>query len=113
MPRNTVVGLFYEFHRDRPNQEIGAQILRNHALFRVRARKDVYTPAGSDAISLAKDVHPGKAFWEGSHVPRPADWDFAIPENRRFPHYHPAGDHLSYGHVFYGDRGYRTDEARR
>jgi hypothetical protein len=113
MPRNTVVGLFYEFHRDRSNQEIGAEILRNQALFRVRAGGDVFTPAGSDAMSLAKDVHPGKAFWEGSHSPRPGDWDFLIPENRRFPHYHPGGDHETYGHVFYGDRGYRPGEARR
>lgn len=113
MPRNVLVGNFYVFDRFRPNFEIGMQISRNEALFRVRAGGDVFTPAASDAIALAKDVHPGRADWEGSHVPRPNDWDHSLPTNRRFPHFHPGGDHKKYGHVFYGDRGYRVNQSRR
>jgi hypothetical protein len=113
MPRFVVLEAFYEFHRERANFEIGAQISRNAALARVRAGGDVYSRASSDAMSLAKDVYPGRAYWEGSHVPRPGDWDFNIPVNRRFPHYHPGGNHDDYGHVFYGERGYRVNEARR
>ncbi|MDG3004541.1 hypothetical protein [Paludisphaera mucosa] len=113
MPREVLPGEFYVFDRGAPNFEIGARISRNQALFRVRSGGDVYTPANSDASSLAKDVHPGKAFWEGAHQPRPGDWDADELGNRRFPHYHPGGDHDAYGHVFYGERGYRAGEARR
>jgi hypothetical protein len=113
VPRRTVVGQFYEFDRGRPNQEIGPLISRNQALLRVRSGGDVYTPAASDAMSLAKDVHPRRAVWEGSHLPRVTDWDFNSLGNRRYPHYHPGGDHATYGHIFYGERGYRVGESRR
>lgn len=101
MPRHTIEGCFYEFHRDRPGREIGDLVPRPHAVVFVRKGDDIYTPAGSDARSLAKDVHKGKADWEGSH------------DDGYYPHYHPAGDHLTYGHVFYGDPGFRIGENRR
>jgi hypothetical protein len=113
MPRHISVGNYYVFDRARPGFEIGMQISRNAALFRVRSGGDVFTPAASDAISLAKDVHPGRAGWDGSHIPRPGNWDYGLSENRRFPHFHPGLDHATYGHVFYGQRGYRVGEARR
>ena len=132
MPQEVLPGEYYVFDRSKPMQEIGKRITRNQALFRLRSskrkqagdgsgvdpkprkQKDVYTPLASDAARLAKDVHPGKAGWEGSHVPRSPekDWDYDLPGNRRFPHFHPGGDH-DYGHVFYGERGYRVDEKRR
>jgi hypothetical protein len=40
-------------------------------------------------------------------------WDFNSPGNRRYPHYHPGGDHATYGHIFYGERGYRVGESKR
>ena len=139
MPREFLPGEFYTFDRKAPMREIGKRITRNQALFRLRGskrkaageregtgdkkgkapaapKKDVYTPRSSDAARLAKDVHPGKADWEGSHKPSISkhgekDWDYDLPGNRRFPHFHPGGDH-DYGHVFYGERGYRVDEKR-
>jgi hypothetical protein len=113
MSREHLPGEFYVFDRGRPMQEIGRWITRNQALERVRAGRDVYTPLNSDASSLAKDVRKGKAFWEGSHAPRERDWDADAVGNRRFPHYHPGGDHETYGHVFYGERGYRVGQVRR
>ncbi len=113
MPRNVLPGEFYAFDRGEPNFEIGGRISRNQALFRVRGGGDVYTPAGSDAASLAKDAYPGKAFWEGAHLPRAGDWDAQAIGNRRYPHYHPGGNHHDFGHVFYGERGFRAGEARR
>ena len=91
---------FYEFHRDRPGREIGRMIPRPFAVSRLHRKQDVYTPLGSDARALAKDVQKGKAAWEGAHDPG------------YYPHYHPAGNHDEYGHVFYGDTGYREDEKR-
>jgi hypothetical protein len=76
-------------------------IPRPFALLRLRRGQDVYTPSGADARALAKDVHPGKAEWEGAHQPG------------FYPHYHPADDHEAYGHVFYGEPGYRVGENRR
>jgi hypothetical protein len=66
MPRKVLPGNYYVFDRFRPDFEIGMQISRNAALFRVRSGADVYTPASSDAMSLAKDVHPGRAGWEAA-----------------------------------------------
>lgn len=100
MPRHLVKGHYYEFHRDQPFREIGICIPRNHALWRVRRGQDVYTPADSDARSLAKDVSPGAAQWHGAHDPQ------------YFPHYYPAFNN-EFGHVFYGERGYRLGEMQR
>jgi hypothetical protein len=97
MPRNVWGGNFYAFDRRSPDFEIGRQISRTEALSCLRSGGDVYTPARSDAKALAKDVFPGRAEWDGSHRPRPQDWDFSRPGNRRFPHYHPGGDH-TFGH---------------
>lgn len=100
MPHYMMKGSFYEFHRDQPHREIGHVIQRKSALLRVLRGDDVYTPADSDARSLAKDVQKGKPDWEGAHG---ADF---------YPHYHPGGNH-GYGHIFYNDRGYRVGENRR
>jgi hypothetical protein len=100
MPRHTTAGDFYEFHRDQPFREIGLCVTRVRALWRVRHGGDVYTPAASDASSLAKDVSPGAAQWHGAH-----EWNY-------FPHYYPAFNN-EFGHVFYGERGYREGEMQR
>jgi hypothetical protein len=92
MPRNTLEGCFYQFHRDQPFREIGLCVTRNQALWRVRRGQDVYTPAASDAKALAKDMAPGAAQWHGAHEPH------------YFPHYYPAYN-SDFGHVFYGERG--------
>jgi hypothetical protein len=114
MPRELLPGVFYTFDRTKSNREIGDRIPRNQALLRARAGKDVYTPMASDALSFAKDVHPLRPVWDGSHQPRnPTDWDFDLPGNRRYPHYHPGGQGLEHVHVFYGERGYRVSENRR
>ena len=99
MARNLTPGDFYEFDRMQLGREIGERIDRNWALSRLLRGQDVYTPLASDAKSLAKDVHPGKADWEGAH------------EANYFPHFHPGGVH-TYGHVFYGGRDYRLGESR-
>ena len=96
-----IQGQFYEFTRGQTPSEVGYLISRKDAQFRLHDRLDVYTPMSSDAKSLAKDVQKGKADWEGSHQPG------------YYPHYHPAGNHRDYGHVFYGDKGYRVKEHRR
>jgi len=103
MPRPTacIIGQFYEFHRDQPAREIGKLIPRPFAVLRLRRKQDVYTPSDSDARALAKDVQKGKAEWEGAH------------EAGHYPHYHPADNHDDYGHVFYGESGYRHGENRR
>lgn len=97
----TIPGQFYEFYRGQEGREIGRLIRRLWALERVRRGEDVYTPRDSDARSLAKDVQKGKADWEGAH-------DFGY-----YPHYHPAGNHEGYGHIFYGEPSYRLGENRR
>lgn len=99
--KDTIDGKFYTFDRGRAGQEIGRMIPREFARQRVSRAEDVYTPLDSDARSLAKDVQKGKADWEGAH-----DSDY-------FPHYHPAGNHEDYGHIFYGQRGYREGDNRR
>ncbi len=112
MQPHVVAGSFYEFDRERARFEIGDRVSRNAAIARVQVGRDVYTLASSDAKSLAKDVYPGKAYWEGSHVPKGGDWDYGLSK-QRFPHFHPGGNHDDYGHVFYGQRGYRVDECRK
>lgn len=92
-------GRFYEFQRG-GGAEIGRSIPRTQALHRIRRGQDVYTPRGSDARALAKDVQKGKADWEGSH------------QAGFYPHFHAAGNH-NYGHVFYGSRNFRQGENRR
>ncbi|MEZ6060482.1 MAG: hypothetical protein R3C19_08985 [Planctomycetaceae bacterium] len=99
MASGTISGRFYEFQRGTVS-EIGRPIPRNQALDRIRRGQDVYTPMGADAKALAKDVQKGKADWEGSH------------DAGYYPHYHAAGNH-SYGHVFYGERGFRQGQNRR
>jgi hypothetical protein len=42
-----------------------------------------------------------KADWEGAH------------EFGYYPHYHPAGSHMEFGLVFYGNKGFRLGENRR
>jgi hypothetical protein len=99
-PSDCLEERFYEFHRERANNEIGRMIPRPFAVQRLLRGEDVYTPLASDAKSLAKDVQKGKAEWEGAHQPG------------YFPHFHPADDHVQYGHVFYGERNYRLRENR-
>ncbi len=99
MPSQTSDGRYYEFQRG-TQSEIGRAIPRTQALHRIRRGQDVYTPLPSDARALAKDVQKGKADWEGSHDPG------------YYPHFHAAGNH-DYGHVFYGDRGFRQGQNRR
>jgi len=95
-------GEFYEFDRTKSAlSERGKRIHRSIARERILRGGDVYTPLASDAKALAKDVQKGKAYWEGAH-----DLSF-------FPHFHSAGNHDDYGHVFYGERGYRANEHRR
>lgn len=86
-------GSFYEFDRSSKGNEIRGTVSRNAALERLRKKKNIYTPQRSDAKSLAKDVQKGKADQEGAH-----EADF-------YAHYHPAGNHDDYGHVFFGERG--------
>ena len=108
-------GLWYEFHRERiiPRQgqppeirtgvEIGPIIDGWKALSRVKNGKDVYTFNRTEAYQLALRVDPGKPVYEPPH--EPAD---ASPTGRLdvyYPHFHPAGDHENYGHIFYGSRG--------
>ncbi len=100
-PEDCGPGQFYEFDRSLPNQEIGTSIPRTYAILRLKRGLDIYTPMGSDAKSLAKDVQKGKAEWEGAH------------QAGYFPHYHAADNHVAYGHVFYGQRGFRAGQNRR
>ena len=100
-PKDCVEGRFYTFERGNGGQEIGRMLPREFARQRVARVEDVYTPLSSDAKALAKDVQKGKAEWEGAHQPG------------FFPHYHPADNHDDYGHIFYGDKGYRQGENRR
>ncbi|MCH2203949.1 MAG: hypothetical protein MK102_18440 [Fuerstiella sp.] len=99
MPPQVMNGRFYEFSRNSAS-EIGRSIPRIQALHRLKRGQDVYTPVGNDARALAKDVQKGKADWEGSH------------QQNFYPHYHAAGNH-NYGHVFYGERGFRQGQNRR
>ncbi len=94
-------GQFYEFTRGNGGNPIGRPIARAWAILRLQRGEDVYTLKDSDARSLAKDVQKGKADWEGAH------------EVGYYPHYHPAGIHGRYGHIFYGEPGYRLGENRR
>jgi len=94
-------GQYYEFERTRAMLEVGRCIPYNFAQSRLRAGRDVYTPTLKDARALAKSIVPGKAEWEGAH-----EWNY-------FPHLHPGETHGTFGHVFYGERGYRQGESRR
>ena len=101
MPQALADGKFYDFDRKKPvGQEIGLSIPRNTALTRLRSKRDIYTPRQSDAKSLAKDVEKGKADWEGAHKPN------------YYAHFHPAGNHSEYGHIYYGESGLRQGEKR-
>jgi hypothetical protein len=100
MPIALVNGCFYRFDRSKKGKEIGASVIRNNALVLLRKKKDIYTPRQSDAKSLAKDVQKGKADWEGAHKPG------------YYAHFHPAGNHKEYGHVYYGPSGLRQGEKR-
>ena len=108
-------GLFYEFHRERivsrPGQplrvqqgiEVGPAITKEEAFRQARAGKDVYTPAREDAYRLALKLDPATPEFEPPRNPRKPS-----PTGRLdvyFSHYHPGGDHLNYGHIFYGERG--------
>jgi hypothetical protein len=99
MAQSLKSGSFYEFQRG-AGSEIGRPVPRTQALHRIRRGQDVYTPQQADARALAKDVQKGKADWEGSH------------DAGYYPHFHPAGNH-NYGHIFYGDRGFRQGQNRR
>src|SRR6266436_5730559 len=98
-------GSYYEFHKERiisrpdapvttrPGCEIGPEISRAAAIFRLRRKDDVYTPASQDAKSLATDAFPGRAAptFEPPHSPAKP-----TPKGREdiyFPHYHPGGFH--------------------
>jgi hypothetical protein len=100
MPRKATRGNFYEFHRNQLFREIGIGMARVQAIWRVRHGGDVYTLAAADAAALAKDVSPGAAQWHGAH------------ELNYFPHYYPAFNN-AFGHIFYGERGYRIGEMQR
>ena len=99
MPRHVAKGRYYKFSRKNADREIGACIPRNRALQLVLRGKGVCTPAASDAKSLAKDVVPGAAEWDGAH------------QKNFFPHYH-AGFNHDLGHIFYGERDYRRGEMQ-
>jgi hypothetical protein len=94
MPRHIQDGAYYEFRRQDSHSyyEVGPQISERNAILDVRYKKDVYTPRGSDAKSLAKHVHKAAPVWHPAHEPN------------YFPHYYPGGS-LDYGHIFYGGRG--------
>lgn len=102
MPKHSdcIEGCFYRFCRGELGREIGAMIPRDQARLRLLRKEDIYTPLSSDAKAIAKDVQKGKADWDGAH------------DSGYYPHYHPAGDHDDYGHVFYGGPGYRVGEKR-
>jgi hypothetical protein len=100
MPKILSAGNFYEFDCDKRYYEIGRILPRAIAIQSVRNGKNVYTPAQSDAQSLAKDVAPGAAQWHGAHQPN------------YFPHYYPAFNN-QYGHIFYGQRGHRLRQMQR
>jgi hypothetical protein len=114
-------GSFYEFHAkrviSRPGQpldtrvgiEIGPHISQEAALQQVRTGRDVYTLASEDAYRLAVQVSPGRPVQEAPHRPPQSS-----PTGRMdvyFPHYHPGGDHASFGHIFFGHRGERYAAA--
>jgi hypothetical protein len=108
-------GFFYEFHKERivsrPGQplqmlqgiEVGPMIPREEAFRQARAGKDVCTPARDDAYNLALKLDPATPAHEPPHNPR-----MPSPTGRLdvyYPHFHPGGDHLNYGHIFCGERG--------
>lgn len=86
-------GNFYEFDLSAIGKEIRGFVSRNTALQHLRNKKDIYTLQQSDAKSLAKAVQKGKADRDPPH------------KDGYFKHFHPAGDHETYGHVFYGKPG--------
>jgi hypothetical protein len=114
-------GAFYEFHAERvisrPGQpldtraglEIGPLISQEVALQHARSGRDVYTLASEDAYRLAVQVSPGKPVQEAPHhPPQPS------PTGRMdvyFRHDHPGGDHDTFGHIFFGQRGERYAAA--
>lgn len=113
-------GHFYEFHRrrvtSRPGQpilyghgiEIGPSISGIEAFRQARQGYDVYTPAKSDAYTLAQSLHAGT----------PVEHEAQLP--LYYSHYHAGGPHLEIddaregrhksiggpGHVFFGHRGF-------
>jgi len=108
-------GAFYEFHKERvisragqplktkAGIEIGPRISDEKALRLVRTGNYVYTVGREDAYRLATQAASGKPVEETPHEP-----DEPSPKGRKdvyFRHYHPGGDHESYGHIFFGDRG--------
>jgi hypothetical protein len=94
MARPTESGSFYEFDRERDvSDQIGRKIPRSQALLRIRSKRDVYTPASSDAKSLAKDVVKGAPGFHGAH------------ETFYYAHFHPGFDNDNYGHIFFGQPG--------
>jgi hypothetical protein len=100
MPITLSNGSFYRFDRAKKGDEIGSSVSRNNALALLRRKKDIYTPRQSDAKALAKDVQKGKADWDGAH------------KTGYFAHFHPAGNHKEYGHIYYGPPGLRQGEKR-
>jgi hypothetical protein len=92
MPRHVKDGAYYEFNRPDSHYEVGKEIAESIAQMDVRFGKDIYTPRGSDAKSLAKNVVPASPIWHPAHAAA------------YFPHYYPAGG-PKYGHIFYGRRG--------
>lgn len=92
MPRQLRDRSYYEFNRPDSHYEVGREIPESIAQIDVRFGRDVYTPRGSDAKSLAKNVVPLSPEWHPAH------------QLKYFSHYHPGGaDHN--GHIFYGRRG--------
>lgn len=114
----TSPGLYYEFHKERivsrpgqplatiPGAEIGPEIEREDAFRRVRAGRDVYTQAQSDAYGLAMSIVNESTDAEGPHTPPEPS-----PTGRTdvyYRHYHPGNLHPAQGgpgHVFFGARG--------
>jgi hypothetical protein len=91
MRRTIPDGAFYEFNRLIGHYEVGREIPERIAQSDVRLKRDVYTPRGSNAKSLAKRIGRFSPTWHPPHSPL------------YYPHYHPEGD--DYGQIFYGIRG--------
>jgi hypothetical protein len=113
-------GEFYHFRRQRiisrPGAlireefglEIGPAISESRALAEVRANRDVYTLMKQDAKALARKADPsGRAKYHPPHDPRNERRATVTRDDLFYQHYHPADDHDTMGHVFFGARGER------
>jgi len=101
MPKTVQAGCFYEFERADQPYEVGREISRAWALFRIRSgivkeakeTKDVYTPRRKDARRLARSAYPGVPVEDAPH------------SEDYFSHFHPGDREEGFGHVFFDSRG--------